>query len=118
MDLRECYRMMDADYDSVLCRLGSEQMVCRFLKKCVEKDELNKLQAAIGDERWQDAFLHAHNMKGYGLNLSLTAFTESSSRLCEALRGGEPKGDIAGMLLDVRADYEKLESAVLSLDPE
>ncbi len=115
MNLKECYEQMGADYKSVMERLQSEQMVGRFLKKCVENNEFSLLEQAVGEERWQDAFMHAHNIKGYGLNLSLTPLVGSSSELCEALRGGEPKGDVQGLLSRVREDYERTEKAIEEL---
>ena len=37
MTIKECYEQMGADYEDVLRRLGSEQMVERFARKFLEE---------------------------------------------------------------------------------
>lgn len=91
-------------------------MIYRFLKKYFDKDEYGELETAIREKRWEDAFLYSHNMKGYGLNLSLTELADTSSALCESLRGGEPDGDIETLLLDVKRAYDRTEEAVNALE--
>lgn len=118
MELKECYKELGADYDSALGRLGSEKLVGKFLKKYFETDEYEILEKAVTEENWKDAFMYAHNMKGFGLNLSLTEFLEAGSVLCEALRAGEPQGDINAMLLHIKNVYVKTRKAVRALDTE
>ena len=116
MNLKECYEKIGADYESVFARLGSENMIYRFLNRYFEKNEYEELENAVRKKRWKDAFMYSHNMKGYGLNLSLTELADASSELCEALRDGEPKGDIELMLSKVKTAYDRTEEAVRSLD--
>lgn len=118
MGLKDCYEEMGADYESVLARFGSEQLICKFLKKYFEKDEYEVLEKAVTEENWGEAFMYAHNMKGFGLNLSLTEFSEAGSVLCEALRAGEPKGDVNAMLSHIRSVYVRMEKAVSALEVE
>lgn len=116
MDVKECYEVLHADYASVLDRLGTDERIYKFLTRYVGKQEYRQLELAIEEKRWQDAFFTVHNMKGYGLNLSLTAFAEASSALCEALRGGEPTEEIAPLVLAVKQSYEQIEEAVNRID--
>lgn len=118
MKLKECYEEIGADYESVLARLGSEKLVCKFLKKYFEKNEYEVLENAVAEQNWRDAFMYAHNMKGFGLNLSLAELSEAGSVLCEALRAGEPEGDVNAMLSHIRIVYAKTEKAVRALDAE
>lgn len=118
MELKGCYKELGADYESVLARLGSEKLVCRFLKKYFEKDEYEMLEKAVTEKDWKSAFMYAHNMKGFGLNLSLMEFSEAGSVLCEALRAGEPQGDINAMLLHIKNVYVKTQKAVGELEAE
>lgn len=115
MNLKECYALVNADYESVFLRLGNEEMIQRFLIRYFDKNEYSQLEKAVSDERWNDAFLYSHNMKGFALNLSLTVLAEKSSALCEALRGGKPQGDIKETLSDVKTAYEIIEKAVMDL---
>lgn len=118
MGLRECYEEIGADYESVLGRLGSDALICTFLKKYFAKNEYEALENAVKEEKWEEAFICAHNMKGIGLNLSLTELAEAGSVLCEALRGGSPEGDVNAMLLHVKSVYTKAENAVSTLEVE
>ena len=118
MGIKDCYENIGADYESVLTRFGSDKLVYSFLKRYFEKNEYETLAHAVDEENWKDAFMYAHNMKGFGLNLSLTELSEASSVLCEALRSGEPKGDVGEMLSNVRNAYVRAEKAVRALDGE
>lgn len=117
MSVQEYYQKMEGDYKSAFARLGSDERLIRFLVKFVDKDEWSSLMAALDKDEWQEAFLHAHNMKGFALNLSLTALAKSSSELCEALRHGEPSEDIRPMVSAVQSSYEKITEAVEQLRP-
>lgn len=116
MDLQECYQKMAADYPSVSARFGNDATICRFLMKYLQRHEMENLKTALQEGKYKDAFICAHNMKGYGLNLSLTHLHVSSGILCEALRDGEPKGDINAMLAEVEAAYREMEEAVSQLE--
>ena len=116
MNVKECYEMMNADYNEVMHHLGSEQMISRFLKKYIDNDEMPKLEEALKNCQYKDAFICAHNMKGYGLNLSLTEFTETSSTLCEALRSGKPTEDVEPLLANLRNAHRKLNEVINNLD--
>lgn len=118
MEIKDCYEEMGADYESVLARFGSDKLICKFLKKYFEKNEYEDLEKAVNGENWRDAFMYAHNMKGFGLNLSLTELSETSSILCEALRAGEPEGDVKEMLSNIRSVYVRTKEAVRALDVE
>lgn len=118
MNVRECYELLHEDYDSVFNRLGSEEVIGRFLKRYIDKHEYEELEVALGEKRWEDAFVITHNMKGFGLNLSLGTLMRTSSALCEALRGGEPTEDITLMLSEVRTACVQLEEAVKQTETE
>lgn len=118
MGLKSCYEEIGADYNSVLARFGSEQLIYKFLKKYFDKNEYEVLENAVTEKNWEAAFICAHNMKGFGLNMSLTEFSQVSSVLCEALRGGEPKGDINDMLSHIKSVYLRTEKAFRALEVE
>lgn len=118
MELKGFYEEIGADYKSVLARFGNEQLIYSFLKKYFDKNEYDVLENAVTEKNWDAAFICAHNMKGIGLNLSLTELSQVSSVLCEALRAGEPKEDVTDMLSHIRSVYERADKAFRMLEVE
>lgn len=115
MTVKECYEQMQGNYEEVLGRLGSEVMVLKYAKKFLLDESYQNLVAAMGAKDYKEAFKHAHNLKGVCLNLAFTGLCESSAALCDALRSGEPVGDVEGMLSRVGEDYMKVMTAVQQL---
>lgn len=117
MNLRECYDILNEDYNSVSERLGSDNIIYKFLKKYIDRNDYEHLDLAVKEKNWKEAFIIAHNMKGFCLNMSFGALAESSSELCEALRDkDEPEQDIESMLLKIKELYLRMEDAVRNLD--
>lgn len=116
MDIKQCYNSFGGDYEDAYLRLLSDERIERFLKKFVEIDDFGKMTAALSQKDYQEAFMRAHDLKGTSSNLGFTDLYKSSSTLCEALRGGVPKGDITAMTEAVRADVEAITTAVSQLD--
>lgn len=114
MTIRECYETLGADYDDILRRLGNEDRILRFLGKFPGDGSFADLEASLAEGRCQDAFRAAHTLKGICLNLGLTPLAHSSSRLTEALRGGDCGGAEA-LFAQVRADYQLTLTAIQAL---
>lgn len=115
MELRECYEYMEGDYQEVYLRLGNDQIIAKYLKKYIDRNEMENLKKAITEKRYKDVFLYSHNMKGLGLNLSLTAFHMAASDICEAVRDGEPKEDLECLYEKLANAYHKMETAISQL---
>lgn len=111
MTLKECYAALGGDYDGVLARLCSENLVRKFVLKFPSDDSYNLLIKSIEDGNAQEAFRAAHTLKGVCGNLGFVALGDSSSALCESLRGGKLDG-VSGLLPAVRADYERTIKAI------
>ncbi len=92
MTIRECYEQMGADYEDVLRRLGSEQMVERFARKFLEEKTFDHLKEALGRKDAEEAFRAAHTLKGICLNLGFNNLFTVSSELTEKLRPRETEG--------------------------
>ena len=67
------------------------------------------------EEKWEDAFRDAHNLKGISVNLGLQNLFESSTELCESMRNGKPAVDIQPMFDRVKQDYETVVAAIAQL---
>ena len=92
MTVRECYEQMGADFDNVLGRLGSEQMVQRFALKFLNDTSYQTLEETLKEKNVEQAFRAAHTLKGVCLNLGFDNLFTVSSELTEKLRAGELDG--------------------------
>ena len=68
-------------------------------------------------EDYAEAFRAAHTIKGVCQNLSFLALGDSSSELCEALRGGHtPEAD--SLVKRTREDYQRTIQAIRTFQEE
>ena len=89
MNLKNCYERMGGDYDSLISRLGSEKIACKFIFKFAEDKNYSELIRTMETGDYETAFRAAHTLKGICLNLSLTGLAKSSGDLTEALRNND-----------------------------
>lgn len=115
MTVQECYVEMEGDYDEVLSRLGKPERIEKYLKLFLSDECYQNLCDAMKVKDYRKSFEHVHNLKGVTLNLGLSYLFIKTDILCEALRGGEPKGDVEAMLADVTEAYEKTVNAIKKL---
>lgn len=92
MTIRECYELMESDFDGVLRRLGNENIIARVAVKFLNDNSINELKSALSDGRSEDAFRAAHTLKGVCVNLGFDRLYECSSELTELLRDGSMDG--------------------------
>ncbi len=111
MTVRECYEKMGADFDNVLGRLGSEQMVQRFALKFLDDTSYQKLEETLQAKDVEQAFRAAHTLKGVCLNLGFDNLFAVSSELTEKLRAGELDGTDE-MFQKVKEQYEITVAAI------
>ncbi len=116
MDIKKCYEQFGGDYDDASMRLMSDERIERFLKRFVEIDDCGQMLEALEKKDYQTAFMKAHDLKGTSSNLGFTELYSSSFELCEALRDGQPKGDVSGLARAVESDCRKIYEAVGSAD--
>ncbi len=114
MTIKECYEQMGADYEDVLRRLGSEQMVERFALKFLEEKTFDHLKEALGRKDAEEAFCAAHTLKGICLNLGFNNLFTVSSELTEKLRPREIEGS-EELFWKVQEQYDITIQALKSL---
>lgn len=110
MTLQECYAALDGDFAGVSGRLPSEKFIQKYVLKFLDDGSYELLLRSMEEENWEEAFRAAHTIKGVCQNLSLTRLADSSSALCESLRGGTPPA--SGLAEQVSADYQETVSAI------
>ena len=111
MTLKECYDALGGDYEEAIGRLRSERLVQKFVLKFLSDGSYDLLNSSFEKEDWGEAFRAAHTIKGVCQNLSFVALGDSSSELCEALRGGHtPEAD--SLAERMRGDYQRTIQAI------
>ncbi len=115
MTVRECYEQMGADFDNVLGRLGSEQMVQRFALKFLNDTSFQSLEETLKNKDVEQAFRAAHTLKGVCLNLGFDNLFTVSSELTEKLRAKELDGTDV-MFEKVKEQYNITVSALKQLE--
>ncbi len=111
MTLQECYAALGGDYEDVLGRLRSEQLIKKFVLKFPDDGSYSLLYVSFDQKNYTEAFRAAHTIKGMCQNLSFTKLQESSSSLTEALREGyTPEAD--PLMKQVTEDYQRVIDAI------
>lgn len=106
MTIQQCYAEIGSNYEEVLQRLRSEQLIRKFVLKFPDDRSFQSLITAMESGDGKGAFLAAHTLKGVSQNLGFTGLYEAIRDLTEALREEETEGKEA--LLDAVKDiYEK-----------
>ena len=111
MTLKQLYNSIDGNYDDVVKRLISEELVSKFVSKFLADDSFLLLSEGMQERNAEQAFRGAHTLKGVAQNLGFGALGISAAELTEVLRGRTFDGadELFGI---VKADYEKVVSAI------
>ena len=111
MTVKECYESMEADFEGVIGRMGSEEMVKRFALKFLVDPCNSILDLALQLLFGEDAFHAAHSLKGLCLNLGFDRLYKVSEELTEKLRGRELDGYEA-LYGNVQKEYKNTIDAI------
>ncbi|MGN0701709.1 MAG: Hpt domain-containing protein [Lentihominibacter sp.] len=113
MDVRECYRMLAADYDEVRARLINEERIEKYLYIFLTGDYLEVIERSLAEENWSEAFRAVHSLKGVSLTLGFRKLHASSDALCDKLRGCiRPEGEITGILQELKTEYDRIKNII------
>lgn len=118
MNVKEFYQHVGGNYDEVMSRLLTEKRVCKYLNKLPQTGDIENMNTAFAEKRWEDAFRFSHNMKGMSLNLSLTKLAEVSAELCDTVRHGAPEVDVDPLIKAVNDRYQLVISALGDLEEQ
>ena len=84
--IENAYNQIGADFDDVLRRFTSEELVVRFSEKFLEDGSFEQLGEALRSGNADDAFLASHTLKGIAQNMGFTGLYEPLNALTEELR--------------------------------
>ena len=115
MTVKECYESMEADYEGVIGRIGSEGLVKRFALKFLDDPSYLNLEKAIQEQNVEEAFRAAHTLKGICLNLGFDRLYKVSAELTEKLRGSDLNGYEA-VYGKVQDEYKNTIDAIRKLE--
>ncbi len=104
MTIKECYKKLGSDFESVKARMMSERIIQKFSLKFLDDKSYVNLLSAYDGGRDDEAFRFAHTLKGVAQNLGFDRLYASSNKLTEALRNGKSEG-ADELLEEVKTDY-------------
>ncbi len=115
MMIKEVYEKIGGDYEGILGRLRSDDMIQRFLLKFLNEKSYEELLVAAEANNVEEAILSAHKLKGVTANLSFTKLFESLNALLTDLRR-ENQDKVDGALLQVVKDnYHQVVQSIQEL---
>lgn len=115
MSVKDFYAAIEGNYDEVFANLGDDEVISDFVKKFLNKNEMDLLKKLLLKKKYNEAFICVHNMKGYGLNMAIPILHKTACDLCEALRNGAPSVNIKPLVADLEVAYERIKEASLKL---
>lgn len=104
MTLREFYSSVGGDYQDVIERLHSEEIVIKFLIRFMEDTLIRKLEKAVSEGNQPEAFTIIHTFKGTCINMGLGNLSKLSSEMTEALRT-QFSSEVPALLEKVMQEY-------------
>ncbi len=117
MTLEECYAALEGSYTDAIGRLRSEKLVRKFAIKFLADPSFQLLEDSLASQDYSEAFRASHTIKGVCQNLAFNKLGNSSDQLTESLRGGWTDA-AAGLVEQVRAEYQQTINALRQLDAE
>lgn len=110
--MRDAYKKIGADYDDVLQRLMSDDMVARFAVKFLDDDSMPNLDAAMAAGDARAAFIAAHTLKGVCQNLSFDNLYAPAVEVTEALRNASDITAAEPLMPALRRAYAETTKAI------
>lgn len=107
MTVQEVYGRLGADYSEIVCRMGNEERVKRFVLKLPQDDSFLRLCGAMTEGDAGEAFREAHTLKGIGLNLGLTNIADKAMLLSEELRAGVINTEAERLFAEFAESYDE-----------
>ncbi|MCH1980924.1 Hpt domain-containing protein [Lawsonibacter sp. OA9] len=84
---RTILQIAGIDYDAAVARFsGNSGLYIRFLHKFLQDENMQLFSCAMKEERYDDALLAAHTLKGVAGNLGLTRLFDLCSQIVVELR--------------------------------
>lgn len=119
MQIKECYELFGGNYDDVKSRLMKDDLIKRFVIKFLSDTSYEKLEGALKNKSYGDAFLAVHTLKGLSKNFSFDHLSASTEELTELLRKWESEPVDEALCekawQQVQKDYQEVAKAIIQL---
>ena len=106
MTISQCYEMLGGDYQQAISRFQIERLVVKFAVMFKQDESFVSLKKALQENNAEEAFRHAHTLKGVCANLSFTKLYNSAGCLTESLRNGTFPDNLDQLFSQVEEDYQ------------
>ncbi|MDY5846617.1 MAG: Hpt domain-containing protein [Bariatricus sp.] len=114
MTIQECYQEIGGNYESVLKRFMSPNLVKKFIGKFLDDGSYDALCKEMDAGNREEAFRAAHTLKGVCQNLGLGRLSVSSGLITDILRVPQdiiPEEAVV-LMETVKNDYRKTVDAI------
>lgn len=108
MKLEEFYQNISVDYNDVLKRLLRKPLVLKYLNMFLKDQTYVQLKEALQNQQGEEAFRHAHTLKGLCLNLELKSIVPSIVQLTDDLRNHEITSQVEDEFVEFSKQFESL----------
>lgn len=115
MTIEEVYSAASGNFQTVLNRFGTKELVERFARKFLEDDSYPQLVEKLAEKDVQESFRAAHTLKGVCMNLGFDGLLAPVKEITEILRAGSLEGT-APLMKQITEEYTKVCDAVRQLD--
>lgn len=115
--VKESLENIGVNVEKTLARfMNKEEMFLRFLGKFLEEESFKKLELSVSEKNYDEAFKHAHTLKGVSANLGLGDVIENASMITEKLREAPYDEEaIEKIMTDLSDKYEKTVDVIKNL---
>ena len=114
MTLKEFYDSIGENYQDVLRRLCSEDLIRRLVIKFPQDETFPALQTALKQQNTEAAFRAAHTLKGVAVNLGFGQLYRAAAELTEVLRAGQIEA-APPLFAETEAAYQQIIRAIFAL---
>ena len=105
---QDCFEEYGADYTETMERfMKNEGLYLKILKMLPNDKSIEELDAALKENRREDAFRAAHALKGVSANLGLTPLYQAVCEILEPLRAQEERADYPVLCEKVRREIQR-----------
>lgn len=115
MTIQEFYKKIEGDYEDVLLRLPTEQLVTKFVNRFLTDSTFNDFQNSVRQNDIKQSFETSHKLKGIAANLSFTKFYNLLNQVCEQLRPLEKTAD-KNLVKQIEENYDNIVAQIKLLD--
>lgn len=106
--IKEKFNNNGIDVQEALGRfMNNEAFYEKCLLKFLDDKNYSLLEQSMREKDYEEAFTHAHTVKGLAGNLSLISLADVTGDLVEPLRNGN-YGNVVPLFEKVKSEYEKV----------